>query len=245
MLKKTLMIALTVFVLVPCAFSQTIITVASDTTWPPMEYIGKDNNIIGFTPDLLAAMEKVSDIKFDIRTIAWDDIFKGLDTNKYDMISSSLSITDARKKTMSFSDPYYEVKQGILTHKNSNINSEADLKGKTIGTQTGTTGYLIAQKIEGVIVKSYDEIRPAVEDLYNVITDAVVCDDAVAANYPLTVEKYSKKLELAFLLKSDTPEYLGFAFKKGTSEDKKSLVNEALKKVIESGEYNTIYEKWF
>nr|WP_320015322.1 basic amino acid ABC transporter substrate-binding protein [uncultured Desulfobacter sp.] len=245
MLKKTLIIALTVFFLVPCAFSQTIITVASDTTWPPMEYIGKDNKIIGFTPDLLAAMEKVSDIKFDIRTIAWDDIFKGLDANEYDMISSSLSITDTRKKTMSFSDPYYEVKQGILIQKDSNINSKADLKGKTIGAQTGTTGHLIVQKIEGVNVKSYDEIGTAVEDLYNGITDAVVCDDAVAANYPLTVEKYSEKLALAFLLKSDTPEYLGFAFKKGASEDKKNLVNEALKKVIESGEYNTIYEKWF
>jgi polar amino acid transport system substrate-binding protein len=245
MLKKILMIALTLFILVPCAFSQTVITVAADTTWPPMEYVNKDKAIVGFTPDLLAAMEKVSDIKFDIRTMAWDDIFEGLYANKYDMISSSLSITDARKKTMSFSDPYFEVKQGVLTKKTSNIKSEADLKGKKIGAQIGTTGFLVIQKIEGVIVKSYDEIGPAVEDLYNGLTDAVVCDDAVAANYPLTNERYSKDLILAFLLKSDKPEYLGFAFKKGKSQDKIKLVNDALKKVINSGEYIKIYERWF
>lgn len=245
MFKKVITIALTLLVLVPSAFSQTVITVAADTTWPPMEYINKDKAIVGFTPDLLAALEKASDIKFEIQTVAWDDIFKDLDANKYDMISSSLSITDARKKTMSFSDPYFEVKQGVLTKKTSNIKLEADLKGKKIGAQIGTTGFLLLQKIEGVVVQSYDEIGPAVEDLYNGSIDAVVCDDAVAANYPLTNEKYSKDLTLAFLLKSDKPEYLGFAFKKGTSQDKIKLVNDALKKVIESGEYIKIYERWF
>ncbi|BBO68718.1 basic amino acid ABC transporter substrate-binding protein [Desulfosarcina alkanivorans] len=245
MSKKILMIALTLLVLVPKAFSQTVITVASDTTWPPMEYLNKEKAIIGFTPDLLAAMEKVSDIKFDIRTTVWDDIFEGLYASKYDMISSSLSITDARKKTMRFSDPYFEVKQGILAKKTSKIKLEADLKGKKIGAQVGTTGFLMIQKIEGVILQSYDEIGLAVEDLYNGRTDAVVCDDAVAANYPLTNEQYSKDLTLAFLLKSDKPEYLGFAFKKGQSQDKIKMVNDALNTVIESGEYNKIYERWF
>lgn len=245
MLKKNLLIALTLLMFVPSAFCQTIITVASDTTWPPMEYLNKDKAIIGFAPDLLAAMERVSDIKFEIQTTSWDNIFKGLGANKYDMISSSLSITDVRKKTMSFSDPYFEVKQGVLTKKTSNIKSEADLKGKKVGAQIGTTGFFVTQNIQGVIVQSYDEIGPAVEDLYNGRTDAVVCDDAVAANYPHTIEKYSKDLMLAFLLTSDKPEYLGFAFKKGESQDKLKLVNDALKRVIESGEYGTIYEKWF
>lgn len=245
MFKKNLMVVLALLVLVPSAFSQTIITVGSDTTWPPMEFVNKDNVIAGFTPDLLAAMERVSDIKFNIQTTIWDDIFKDLDANKFDMISSSISITDARKETMSFSDPYFEVKQGILTKKTSNIKSDAALKGKKIGAQIGTTGFLMVQNIAGAIVKSYDEISLAVEDLNNGLIDAVVCDDAVAANYPLTNEQYNKNLMLNFLLKSEEPEYLGFAFKKGESQDKKELVNDALKKVIESGEYNEIYEKWF
>lgn len=239
------MIALALLIFVPSAFSQTVITVAADTTWPPMEYVNKDNVITGFTPELLAAMEKVSDIKFDIRTTDWDGIFKGLDAGKYDMISSSISITEDRKKVMNFSDPYFEVKQGIITKKSLHIKSEKDLKGKKVGAQSGTTGFLLIQKIEGVIVKAYDEIGPAVKDLNKGSIDVVVCDDAVAADYAFTNEKYSKDLTLAFLLKSDKPEYLGFAFKKGESQDKQKLVNDALKKVKESGEYDSIIENWF
>ncbi|BCS95129.1 basic amino acid ABC transporter substrate-binding protein [Desulfoluna limicola] len=245
MLKKSLLIALTLCVLVPSAFAQTVITVASDATWPPMEFVNRDKAITGFTPELMAAMEKASDIKFDIRNTAWDGIFAGLAAGKYDMIASSVSITDARKKAMSFSDPYFEVKQGVITKKTANIKSKADLEGKTAGAQIGTTGFLVTRKIKGVTMKSYDEIGLAVEDLYNGRTDAVVCDDAVAADYALTNEQYSKDLTLAFLLKSDTPEYLGFAFKKGTSDEKLKLVNDALQKVKASGEYDRIFKKWF
>ena len=245
MLKKSIMIALILFMCVPSAFSKTIITVASDATWPPMEYIDRDKAITGFTPELLAAMEKVSDIKFDIRNTAWDGIFAGLASGRYDMVASSVSITDVRKKVMHFSDPYFEVKQGVITKKTANIKSKADLDGKTAGAQIGTTGFLVTRKIKGVNMKSYDEIGLAVEDLYNGRTDAVVCDDAVAANYALTNKQYSKKLTLAFLLKSDTPEYLGFAFKKGKAEDKLKLVNDALAKVKASGEYDRIFKKWF
>lgn len=245
MLKKSIMIALILCMYVPSAFSQTTITVAADATWPPMEYVSKDKTIVGFAPELLAAMEKVSDIKFNIKNTAWDGIFAGLATGKYDMISSSVSITDVRKKVMSFSDPYFEVKQGVITNKTANIKSKADLKGKKAGAQIGTTGFLVTRKIEGVTMKSYDEIGLAVEDLYNGRIDAVVCDDAVAADYALTKEQYSKDLTLAFLLKSDTPEYLGFAFKKGASPENLKLVNDALKKVKASGAYDILVKKWF
>ncbi|BBO69671.1 basic amino acid ABC transporter substrate-binding protein [Desulfosarcina alkanivorans] len=245
MLKKGVMIALTLFMFAPSAFSKTTITVASDATWPPMEYIDRDKAITGFTPELLAAMEKVSDIKFDIRNTAWDGIFAGLAAGKYDMVASSVSITDVRKKAMSFSSPYFEVKQGVITKKTADIKSKADLEGKTAGAQIGTTGFLVARKIKGVTMKSYDEIGLAVEDLYNGRTDAVVCDDAVAADYALTNKQYSQDLTLAFLLKSDKPEYLGFAFKKGKSEDKLKMVNDALEKVKASGEYDRIFKKWF
>jgi polar amino acid transport system substrate-binding protein len=245
MLKKAVMIALVLLMFVPNAFSQTIITVAADATWPPMEYVNKDKAIAGFTPELMAAMEKASDIKFNIKNTAWDGIFAGLASGRYDMIASSVSITEPRKKVMSFSDPYFEVKQGVITKKDANIKSKADLKGKKAGAQIGTTGFLVARKIDGVTMKSYDEIGLAVEDLYNGRTDAVVCDDAVAADYALTNKQYSKTLTLAFLLKSDKPEYLGFAFKKGKSPDKQKLVNDALEKVKASGEYDRIFNKWF
>ena len=84
----------------------------------------------------------------------------------------------------------------------------------------------------------------AVEDLYNGRIDAVICDDAVAADYALQNPNYSQKLGLGFMIVPEKPEYLGFAAKKGNKEVIE-LMNKGLKLVRESGEYDTIFNKWF
>jgi polar amino acid transport system substrate-binding protein len=224
--------------------AEKVIVFASDATWPPMEFVNEQKQIVGFSVELLAAMGKAAGFKPEIKNVAWDGIFAGLTAKKYDAISSSVSITDERKNTMDFSDPYFEVKQGVVVQKGSPAKTAADLKGKTVGAQIGTTGFFAAKKIEGATPKSYDEIGLAIEDLYSGRLDAVICDDAIAANYALQHPQYSQKLALAFLLKSDTPEYLGFAFPKG-DKDNIALVNKGLKMVKESGEYDKIVAKWF
>ena len=142
------------------------IVFASDCTWPPMEFLDADKNIIGFCPELVMAMGEAGGFKPVIQNTAWDGIFAGLSAGKYNVIASSVSITEERKGTMDFSDPYFEVKQGVLVQKDSGITSLADLNGKAIGAQIGTTGYFAAGKVEGAEAKSYDEVGLAVEDLY-------------------------------------------------------------------------------
>jgi polar amino acid transport system substrate-binding protein len=155
-----------------------------------------------------------------------------------------VSITEERKNAMDFSDPYFEVKQGVVVRDGSPIKTEADLAGKTIGAQIGTTGYFAAMRIAGNNAKSYDEVGLAITDLANGRLDAVIADDAVAADYALTNPDFSKNLNLAFLIEPDEPEYLGFAVKKGDTETLE-LINSALAAVKASGEYDQIFKKWF
>ncbi|MGE4554362.1 MAG: basic amino acid ABC transporter substrate-binding protein, partial [Desulfovibrionaceae bacterium] len=211
----------------------------------PMEFLNSDKQMIGFSIDLLHAMAELGTFKPQIDNVAWDNIFAGLAAGQYDAISSSVSITDERKGTMDFSDPYFEVKQGVLVKKGAGIASVADLKGKKVGAQIGTTGYFAAQKIEGAEPKSYDEIGLAVEDLYNGGIDAAICDDSVAYDFALQNEKYKDALDLAFLIVSDTPEYLGWAVQKGDPKGIIPVLNDALAKVKASGKYDEIYAKWF
>jgi len=220
------------------------IVFAVDATYPPMEMVDANKNIVGFTPDIVMAIGKAAGFNPVLKNTAWDGIFAGLAGGKYDAISSSVSITEERKNTMDFSDPYFEVKQGVITPKGANIKSVADLAGKTIASQIGTTGYFVCKKIEGTNAKSYDEIGLAVEDLYNGRLDAVIADDTVASNYALQHEQYSKKLTLAFLIESDTPEYLGIAVNKGNA-DVVELINKGLAAIKANGEYDKIYAKWF
>ncbi len=217
---------------------------AVDATYPPMEMVDAQKNIIGFGPEIVAAIGKAAGFNPILKNTAWDGIFAGLASGKYDAIASSVSITEERKQSMDFTDPYFEVKQGVVAAKGANIASVADLAGKTIASQIGTTGYFVCKKIEGATAKSYDEIGLAMEDLYNGRLDAVIADDAVASNYALQHEQYSQKLTLAFLIESDTPEYLGFAVNKGNAEILE-LINKGLAAIKANGEYDAIYAKWF
>ncbi len=217
---------------------------AVDATYPPMEMVDANKNIVGFGPDVVMAIGKAAGFNPILKNTAWDGIFAGLAGGKYDAIASSVSITEERKNTMDFTDPYFEVKQGVITAKGADIKSMADLDGKIIASQIGTTGYFVCKKIEGATAKSYDEIGLAVEDLYNGRLDAVIADDTVASNYALQHEQYSKKLALAFLIESDTPEYLGIAVQKGNTEVVE-LVNKGLAAIKANGEYDKIYAKWF
>lgn len=244
MFKKALFALLAMVVFATPALAEKSITFAVDSTWPPMEFVNQDKQIVGFSIDLVKAIGREANFKPIFKTTAWDGIFAGLAAGKYDAIDSSVTINDKRKRVMDFSDPYFEVKQGVVVRKGATIKSEADLKGKTVGAQIGTTGYFAAKRLKDVTPRSYDEVGLAIEDLNNERIDAVICDDAVAAGYALQNPEYKTKLDLAFMLKSDKPEYLGFAFPKG-SKDNIELVNKGLSKVRASGEYETIFNKWF
>lgn len=244
-MKKLLLAVLAVLVLAGSAQAKTIVF-AADCTWPPMEMLdAATKQCKGFAPDLLAAMAKAGGFTVEIKNTAWDGIFAGLAAGKYNAVSSSVSITDERKKQMDFSEPYFEVQQGVVVQKTAKVTSTADLKGKVLGAQINTTGHFAAKKIEGAKdVKGYDEVGLAMKDLANGRLDAVICDDAVAADYALQNPDFSKTLALAFLIKPDKPEYLGFAIKKGDKETL-DLVNKGLKAVKASGEYQKILDKWF
>lgn len=237
------LVLLVLFCLAGNALAKDVIF-AVDATYPPMEMVDAKKNIVGFGPELVAAIGKAAGFNPVLKNTAWDGIFAGLAAGKYDAIASSVSITDERKQTMDFSNPYFEVQQGVVIPKTSTVKTLADLSGKKVASQMGTTGYFVCKKIKGAEAKPYDEIGLAVEDLYNGRVDAVIADAPVASNYALQHEQYSKKLTMAFLVPAETPEYLGFAMNKGNKEIA-DLINKGLAAVKASGEYDKIYAKWF
>ena len=74
------------------------IVIATDATWPPMEILDANKNIVGFDIDLLNAVAKEAGFKVELKNTAWDDIFGGLDLGKYNAIISSVTITDSAKR---------------------------------------------------------------------------------------------------------------------------------------------------
>jgi polar amino acid transport system substrate-binding protein len=243
MCKKFVLVLLALCCLAGNASAKDVVF-AVDATYPPMEMVDANKNVVGFCPELVMAIGKAAGFTPVLKNTAWDGIFAGLSAGKYDAIASSVSITPERQQTMDFSDPYFEVQQGVVLPKDSTVTTLAGLAGKKVASQMGTTGYFVCKKIEGAEAKPYDEIGLAVEDLYNGRVDAVIADAPVASDYALQNEQYSKKLTLAFMVPSETPEYLGFAVNKGNTEIAE-LINKGLAAIKANGEYDAIYAKWF
>jgi len=241
MLKKAVLTLVTMAVMCGSAWAEKTLVFATDATWPPMEFVNADKNIVGYSIDFLTAAGKEAGFKVEFKNTAWDGIFAGLASGRYDSISSSVSITEERQKKMDFSAPYFVVQQALIVQKDSKAAGLGDLKGKKVGGQIGTTGYFAIKAAEGLEAKSYDEIGLAMEDLNVGRIAAVVCDDPVAANYALI--KYKDTLKIAGVIKSDKPEYYGFPVKKGNKEVL-DLINKGIEAVKAKGIDTELKKKW-
>jgi len=217
------------------------IVVAADATWPPMEFVNEQKEIVGFGPDMLKAMAAAADFELEIRNTAWDGIFAGLETGSYNAICSSVTITDERKQTMDFSAPYVNAGQVLVPKNASGVEIVADLKGKKVGAQIGTTGAIEIGKVAGVVLATYDEVGLAFEDLANGRIAGVVADSPIAADFAMQNPRFKDKMKIVG--KPFTDEWLGIAVKKGDAAVLK-LIDDGLAKIKASGELDKIAAKW-
>ena len=105
----------------------------------------------------------------------------------------------------------------IITNSKKPINTMADLKGLTVGSQIGITGVLVLQEANvGAKIKEYDDIGLAFEDLAAGRVDAVICDDPVAKYYANKRTDFAGKFGIAY--QHNNPEYFGFCVRKGETE---------------------------
>ncbi len=221
--------------------AEKVITVATDATWPPMEMVDQNKNIIGFDIDFLNAVAEEAGFKVKYQNTAWDGIFAGIAAGKYDAIISSVTITDERKKTMDFSVPYINAGQILIVPKSSNAVVLADLKGQNVGAQIGTTGSFEVKKVEGVTLRTYDEIGLAFEDMAAGRIVGVVCDTPVAADYALQRDEYKDKFKIVG--EPFTEEYYGVVVKKGDKE-LLDLINKGIKAVQAKEIDKKLEAKW-
>ncbi len=224
-----------------CAPDEKKIVFASDATWPPMEFINAQGQLVGFDVDLVKAIAEAEGFEYEIRNVAWDGIFAGLASGQYQAVISSVTITDERRQTMDFSAPYLNAGQVIVVRKGTPGKALQDFVGKNVGAQVGTTGAIEVGKINGITLKGFDEIGLAFEALVNGVIDAVICDSPVAADFALQRQEYRDKLEIA----SDvlTEEYYGIAVNKGNSAVI-AKIDSGLSKIKANGTLESLKAKW-
>jgi len=218
------------------------LTVCSDVPYPPFEDFDKSSpsGFKGFDMDISQAIADGLDLKLKVKDSSFDSLESGLALNsdQCDMVASAMTITDARKKNLDFSDGYYDSAQSLLVPDGSDITSIDDLAGKKVGVQQGTTG------------KSYTEENapdakivtfPSDAEMYAAIKAGQV--DALLQDLPVNVD-HAKDGGFQVVETYTTDEQYGFAIKKGNTELVND-VNEQLQKMHDDGSYDTIYNSYF
>lgn len=217
--------------------------VVTDAAYAPFEYMEGDK-IVGFDIDFLKAVAKEAGYELKIENVGWDPIFVEIKSERADLAVSSISINDERKQTYDFSLPYFLSTNKILVREDSDIKSAADLKGKVVAVQNGTTGQAAMDKLLGKNnedIKKFDNNNLAIMEMLSGGADAVVADNGVVEVYAKNNPK--EKLKVIEDSGSFEAEYYGILFPKGT--DLKADFDKAIKKIVENGTYEKIYQEWF
>ena len=218
------------------------IVFATDATWPPMEFVDENANLVGFDIDLVNAIAEAAGFEAKFEVVAWDGIFAGLANGQYDAIVSSVTITDERKERFDFTNPYLQSGQILVVPVASpDSTSLASLDGQRVGAQTGTAGAFEIEKLPNVQLAEYPEIGLALNDMVNGNLAGAVLDLPVAADYALQNADFAGKIKIVGSVM--TAENLGIVVAKGDSE-LLALLNDGLAKITASGLLEQLKEKW-
>lgn len=212
--------------------------------YPPMEYFDEDGATpIGFDVEFAQALADEMGLELELVDTAWDGIFAGVETDKYDVILSCVSWTEGRNEEYLLSKPYVANAPVLVVPNDSDIADMADMAGKSCAVQMETTAdYIMQDQIAAGVetdLRQYEKVINAFDELKAGRVDSV-CTDAVVASYYLGDEASNYKT----VWQAEEAEPIVMCLKKGND----ALLTEleaAKAKLIENGKLVEISQKYF
>lgn len=219
-----------------------VLNVGTNAEFPPFEYVGDDGEPDGFDMALIKAIAQKLGVDVQVENMEFDSLVASIGS-KIDVAIAGMTVTDERKEMVDFSDEYYEAVQYVIVPSDSEIASAADLEGKNIGVQLGTTGDFIVEDIKDATAAQYNKAVDAVNDLRNGRVDAVIIDKNPAQVFG---EQFGDEVKL-FDGESEEfgfeKEYYAIALPKGNAELAKSI-NDALAELKSDGTFDELVSQY-
>ncbi len=234
-LVSVLMIVTMIAALAGCGDKSKLI-MATNAEFPPYEYKEGDK-IVGIDAEIAEAIAEELGMELEIEDIAFDSIIPEVVSGKADMGVAGMTVTEDRKESVNFSDPYTTSTQVIIVKEDSDIATVDALTGKTIGVQLGTTGDIYATAMKTATIERYNKGADAVLALTQGKVDAVIIDHEPAKVFveknegiKILDEKFAVE-DYAIAIAKDNTELL-------------TKVNKALATLKESGKLQEIIDKY-
>ena len=215
------------------------IVFGTDATFPPMEYLDEQGQLTGYDIELGQQIAQELGISAEFKNIEWDRLFEDLLIYEIDAILSSVTINSERELQYDFSSPYINAGQVIITQRvDTTIRTAADLAGKRIAVQGGTTNETTAlEHTSDELVQRYADFDLAAQTLVAGQADAVISD---LTNAKGLIDSYP---ELKIASDPITSDYYGIVFRPGESDLIES-VNTALESLRQRGVLTQLQQKW-
>jgi len=211
-----------------------VLMVGMEIGYPPMEYMADDGKTpIGFDVEFSKALAKQMKLEVEFVDTAWDGIFAGVNTSKYDCIISSVTINEARKAAHNFSQPYIQNTLAIVLPKDSKhkISSPSDLAGLGVAYQEETTADDYMTELAGQGMKftpyEYDKVMYCFDELRLGRVDVIITDLLVAY-------EYIARSEIFEIVWQGGEEEFGVCMKKG-NDALTTAIDKAIDELFEDG----------
>ena len=217
------------------------LVIVTSPDFPPFEELKADGSVEGIEIDLLNLICEKLGVELAIEQMDFDSVLPGVQAAKYDVGVSGISVTEERQKNVLFTEPYCLAAQAIVVTADSKIGGKADLEGKTVSVQTGTTAESFCMGA-GYTVSSYTANSDAESALVTGKVDAWVIDDLTAAEMVAAYNAENGEA-LVILDEAMTTEPYAFAFAFG-SEELVDAINDIVKELVADGTVAGIFEKY-
>jgi ABC-type amino acid transport substrate-binding protein len=221
--------------------SEPTLILATSADYKPYEFhdtsSGQDK-IVGFDIDVANAIAKQLHFKIKIQDMDFNGLLGALQAGRADFVIAGMTPTEERKKSVDFSDIYYQATNVVLTRKGHDVHSLDELKGKKVAAQLGSVQETAAKSIPNVQLDSLNAIPTVVQEVVTNRADAAIIEDTVAEGYV----KSNPDLQINRIpgIKSNGS---AIAFPKGSKWTAK--FNEAIAKLKADGELDQLAKKWF
>lgn len=220
-----------------------VLVMGTSADYKPYEYVdsSKSDKPIGFDIDIANYIGKELGYTIQVKDSDFDGLLASMQAGKVDFVMAGMTPTDERKKNADFSDIYFTAKNLVIS-KNGTVQKMDDLKGKTVGVQTGSIQETKAkdlQKQTDFKIEGRNRVPDLFEELKAGRVDAIIVEDTVAKGY---------LAKLPELKSADIPEAAdesgsAIAFPKGSKYT--ADFNKEIQKMKQNGELDKLVKKWF
>ena len=215
--------------------------ISSDSSFAPFVFQNGKNKYTGIDMDLIKAIAKDQGFTIEIDNPGFDAAVSDVQSGHAQGMIAGMTVTDARKETFDFSEPYYTANSILAVRKDSKIDSYDDLKGKTVGVKNGTASQTFLEKNKnkyGYKIKTFSD-GASMYDSLNSGSVAAIMDDEPVIKYAI---KQGRKFKTPI---EGTPSgQLAFAVKKGENPELIEMFNNGLANLKKNGQYQKILDKY-